>query len=127
MAEYAGLLIFPVRVCTWSAMSRHIRPVSIDASLDAAAWRELQTLVGIVLIVALGYALWRTRKRSAIFLLLLLLWSAYLPVSGLITLNATVAEHWLYLPSAFLVSRGDDRLSIRQAGIRCAAISQVFA
>ena len=26
----------------------------------------------------------------------------YLPVSGIILLNATVAEHWLYLPSAFL-------------------------
>jgi Flp pilus assembly protein TadD len=28
---------------------------------------------------------------------------AYLPVSNLITLNATVAEHWLYLPSVGLI------------------------
>ncbi len=27
---------------------------------------------------------------------------SYLPISGLVSLNATVAEHWLYLPSAFL-------------------------
>jgi Tfp pilus assembly protein PilF len=27
---------------------------------------------------------------------------AYLPVSNLFSLNATVAEHWLYVPSAFL-------------------------
>ena len=39
-------------------------------------------------------------RPSSLPLLLALV--AYLPVSGLITLNATVAEHWLYLPSAFL-------------------------
>lgn len=27
---------------------------------------------------------------------------AYLPISGIVALNATVAEHWFYLPSAFL-------------------------
>ncbi|MEO6970788.1 MAG: tetratricopeptide repeat protein, partial [Chthoniobacterales bacterium] len=47
-------------------------------------------------------ALWRARGRPAIFMPVLLALVAYLPVSGLIPLNATVAEHWLYLPSAFL-------------------------
>src|SRR5262249_2108004 len=27
---------------------------------------------------------------------------SYLPVSGIISLNATAAEHWIYLPCAFL-------------------------
>ena len=101
VAEYAGLLICPLRLHMERDVETHPSGWD-DASLNAAAWRELQTLVGILLIVAWGYALWRTQKRPAIFLLLLLALVAYLPVSGLITLNAMVAEHWLYLPSAFL-------------------------
>ena len=72
------------------------------ASMNAASWRELQTLLGLVLIAAAGYAIWRARARPAIFLPLLLAMACYLPVSGVIPLNATMAEHWLYLPSAFL-------------------------
>lgn len=101
VAEYAGLLVCPLRLHMERDVETHPSGFD-DASLNAAAGRELQTLVGIILIVAWGYALWRTRKRFAIFLSLLLALVAYLPVSGVITLNATVAEHWLYLPSAFL-------------------------
>ena len=50
------------------------------------------------------------RRRPAIFLPLLLAVALYLPVSGLVTLNATVAEHWLYLPSAFLFLGRSGRL-----------------
>jgi tetratricopeptide (TPR) repeat protein len=72
------------------------------ASMGAASMRELQTLLGVLLIAAVAFALWRARRRSAIFLPLLFAVVCYLPISGLLTLNATVAEHWLYLPSAFL-------------------------
>ncbi|HEY1582827.1 MAG TPA: tetratricopeptide repeat protein [Chthoniobacterales bacterium] len=101
VAEYAGLLIFPWRL----HMERDVetRPSGFaTASLNAASWRELQTLLGFVVIAAVIFALWRSRKRPAIFLPLFLTIVCYLPVSGLVTLNATVAEHWLYLPSAFL-------------------------
>jgi tetratricopeptide (TPR) repeat protein len=74
-----------------------------DASTTAAAWRELQTLLGIVLMAALAYWMIRAYKRdSAVFTCLILFAVSYLPVSGIVELNATVAEHWLYLPSAFL-------------------------
>jgi tetratricopeptide (TPR) repeat protein len=74
-----------------------------DASLTGAAWRELQTLLGVILIAAAIYWLIRSRRRDpAIFACLILALIVYLPVSGIFPLNATVAEHWLYLPSAFL-------------------------
>ena len=101
LAEYAGLLVLPLRLHMDRDVETHPFGL-VSASLETAAWRELQTLLGIVLIAAAGYVLWRTRKRPAIFFPLLLGVVSYLPVSGLVTLNATVAEHWLYLPSAFL-------------------------
>jgi tetratricopeptide (TPR) repeat protein len=101
VAEYAGLLIFPWRLHMERDVATH--PFGFaPASLDLASWRELQTLLGCVLIAAALYGLWRTRKRPAIFYPLLFAIICYLPVSGLVPLNATVAEHWLYLPSAFL-------------------------
>ncbi|HEY1769707.1 MAG TPA: tetratricopeptide repeat protein [Chthoniobacterales bacterium] len=101
VAEYAGLLVLPWRLHLDRDVETH--PFGfVPASLDAAAWRELQTLLGILLVAAAIYALWRARKRPAVFLPLLLAAISYLPVSGIVELNATVAEHWLYLPSAFL-------------------------
>jgi tetratricopeptide (TPR) repeat protein len=45
----------------------------------------------------------RARKRNpAVFIALLFALIAYLPVSGVFSLNATAAEHWIYLPTAFL-------------------------
>jgi tetratricopeptide (TPR) repeat protein len=101
VAEYTGLLILP-----WHLhMERDVAPHPFGfapASLEAASWRELQTLLGLILIAAAAWALWRLRRRREIFLPLLFSLVCYLPMSGMIPLNATVAEHWLYLPSAFL-------------------------
>lgn len=102
VAEYAGLIVFP-----WNLhMDRDVesQPSGFgDASLAHAAWRELQTLLGLVLIGGYFYWLWRARRRNpAVFACLVCAFITYLPVSGLVTLNATVAEHWIYLPSAFL-------------------------
>ncbi|HEY2798976.1 MAG TPA: tetratricopeptide repeat protein [Chthoniobacterales bacterium] len=105
VAEYAGLLVLPLHLHMDRDVETH--PFGFTkASLDVAAWRELQTLLGILLITGALYILWRSRKRPAIFLPLLLAALSYLPVSGLVSLNATVAEHWLYLPSAFLFLAG---------------------
>jgi protein O-mannosyl-transferase len=101
VAEYAGLLLLPLHL----HMERTVetQPTGFTpASMNAASWRELQTLLGLLLIAAGATALWRSRRQPAIFLPLLLAAVSYLPVSGLITLNPTVAEHWLYLPGAFL-------------------------
>jgi len=102
VAEYAGLVVFP-----WNLhMDRNVETQPIDsseASLAHAAWRELQTLLGVVLIAAYFYWLWRSRKRSpVVFACLLSGLITYLPVSGIVALNANAAEHWIYLPTAFL-------------------------
>jgi tetratricopeptide (TPR) repeat protein len=101
VAEYAGVLLFPWSLHMERDIATHPNGYG-PASLDAAAWRELQTLLGLLLVAAAAYIFWRSRRSAAIFLPLLLALVCYLPISGLITLNATVAEHWLYLPSAFL-------------------------
>ncbi len=101
VAEYAGLLVFPARL----HMERDVetRPDGYDPeSMTAASWRELQTLLGLLVIAAAVFLLWRARRRPAIALPLFLALICYLPISGLVTLNANLAEHWLYLPSAFL-------------------------
>ena len=102
VAEYAGLILFPLNL----HMDRDVetQPSGFnEASLTHAAWRELQTLLGLILIAAFFYWMLRARKRNrAVFILLLFTLIAYLPVSGIIALNANAAEHWIYLPSAFL-------------------------
>ncbi len=102
VAEYAGLIVFPLNL----HMDRDVetQPSGFsEASLAHAAWRELQTLLGLILIAAFFYWMLQARKRNpTVFIALLFALIAYLPISGVITLNATAAEHWIYLPSAFL-------------------------
>lgn len=101
VAEYAGLVVFPLNL----HMDRDVEtnPQGFEkASVTAAAWRELQTLLGIILLTLLIYWLFRARRRNPpVFALLVLSILAYLPISGIFSLNATVAEHWLYVPTAF--------------------------
>jgi tetratricopeptide (TPR) repeat protein len=102
VAEYTGLLVFPAHLHMERDVESHPFGES-DASVRGAAWRELQTLAGIVLIAAAIYWLVRSRKRDpVVFACLVLAVLAYAPVSGAFSLNATIAEHWLYLPAAFL-------------------------
>jgi tetratricopeptide (TPR) repeat protein len=102
VAEYAGLVLLPLNL----HMDRDVesRPNGFnDISMSTVAWRELQTLLGLLLVAALVYWMVRARRRNpAVFGSLLLAALTYLPISGIVALNGTVAEHWLYLPSAFL-------------------------
>ena len=101
-AEYADLIVFPLNLHMDRSIETQPSGFS-DASLTAAAWRELQTLLGILLIVAAAYWMIRARKRNpAVFSCLVLAGISYLPFSGILIWNASVAEHWLYLPTAFL-------------------------
>ncbi len=102
VAEYAGVLVFPWHLRMERDVATQPRG-SQEVRMDTAAWRELQTLLGLILCTAFAYFLWRFRRQRAVFLPLILAATCYLPISGLISLNATVAEHWLYLPSAFLI------------------------
>jgi protein O-mannosyl-transferase len=101
-AEYAGLILLPINL----HMERDVetRPEGTDAAkANGASWRELQTLLGILLVGGTVYWLMRSRKQdAAICSCLVLAAIAYLPVSGIFPLNATIAEHWIYLPMAFL-------------------------
>ena len=102
IAEYAGLLIAPLNL----HMERDVstRPqATVEATLRHARRREYQTLAGVLLLI--GLLAWARRARRLDPLIPLALGAflvAYLPISNLISLNATVAEHWLYVPSAFL-------------------------
>jgi protein O-mannosyl-transferase len=113
-AEYTGLLLLPANL----HMDRDVesRPSGpSDASVRGAAWRELQTLGGIILIAAAVYWLIRSRKKDpVVFEFLFLAALAYLPISGVFPLNATIAEHWLYLPAAFLVLAATVAISRRE-------------
>jgi tetratricopeptide (TPR) repeat protein len=101
-AEYTYLIFAPVNLHMERDVETH--PTGFNnESLTNASWREFETLAGIVLIATFIYWLLRERKRDpAVFACLVLALIAYLPISGAIPLNASIAEHWLYLPSAFL-------------------------
>jgi tetratricopeptide (TPR) repeat protein len=101
-AEYTGLILFPVHLHMDRDVESHPSGPN-EASLTGAAWRELQTLLGVILIGAAFFWLIRSRGRDpAVFACLLLALIAYIPMSGAFPLNATIAEHWIYLPTAFL-------------------------
>ncbi|PYI94703.1 MAG: hypothetical protein DME97_00310 [Verrucomicrobia bacterium] len=104
LGDYGRLMVWPVNL----HMERTVfEPESLQtgASWRKAAAVEYLSIAGLV--VAAGLALAAARKGpahgirsfgAAWFLL------SYLPTSNLFELNATIAEHWLYLPSVgFLI------------------------
>jgi protein O-mannosyl-transferase len=101
VAEYAGLILAPVNL----RMERDVSSgVGVPTDRDAHAQRrEWQTILGAALIAG-GFVWWRwARRRTPVAALALIAGLiAYLPVSNLFALNASVAEHWLYVPLAFL-------------------------
>ena len=101
VAEYAGLVLAPVNLRMERDVSSAVGPPS---ERDANAQRrEWQTLLGAALIV--GLAIWWgwSRRRAPVAALALIAGlAAYLPVSNVFALNASVAEHWLYVPLAFV-------------------------
>ena len=102
VAEYTGLLILPVNLHVERDVTASFTH-NLYNDTGASAARELQTLVGVA--ISTGVLIWlaRSRRRDrAIFALLVCAIAAYFPVSGLMRLNASVAEHWVYVPSAFL-------------------------
>lgn len=102
VAEYAGLLVAPVDL----HMERDVRnrnDIQPDSS-RALDWKKYQTLLGVMLLGL--FMLWcrRAWHGDRLILQALILFAlAYLPISNLLPLNASIAEHWLYVPSAFLL------------------------
>jgi Flp pilus assembly protein TadD len=102
LGDYGQLMVFP-----WNLhMERTVRFTEV-AAMD---WRALLashylSFIGVLVATVLLYGALRKGKAQPIRILGMAWFIlAYLPVSNLFPLNATVAEHWLYLPSVgFLI------------------------
>lgn len=88
VAEYTGLLAAPVNL----RMERDVR--------EPSPWNGSKTVAGGILLLGIAAWFWKAERRTRACLLAA--GAAYLPVSNLLALNATAAEHWVYVPSAFL-------------------------
>ena len=101
VAEYAGLILAPVNLRMERDVGSGVGPPAERGAI--AARNEWQTMIGMAHIA--GAVLWWqwSRRRAPIAALALIAGLvAYLPVSNVFALNASVAEHWLYVPLAFL-------------------------
>ncbi|MEP6937833.1 MAG: tetratricopeptide repeat protein [Chthoniobacterales bacterium] len=104
LGDYGRLIVYPAHL----HMERSVlEPANYRSS---QSWKESATAeylsVGGLAILAAFAAGSLPRGEGATIRLFGAAWfaMAYLPVSNLIELNATVAEHWLYLPSVgFLI------------------------
>ena len=101
-AEYAELLLAPRTL----RMERDITPGRQDltrASGRRAFFIRAQTWVGAAVLAGIIGWWWWARRRAPVGALALVAAAiAYVPISNVFSLNATAAEHWLYVPSAFL-------------------------
>jgi Flp pilus assembly protein TadD len=102
-AEYAGLFLAPIHL----HMERDVLPFGrgdLATTIHIARNREFQTLLGAILIAGFVFWMrWARRRDQTVFVGLVCFVIAYLPICGLFSLNASVAEHWLYVPGAFLI------------------------
>ena len=104
LGDYGRLMIFPVNL----HMERTVfDPVSYRSRADWQSGIETEYLSILGLLVFAAFALGSTKRgRGQLMRIFGAGWflAAYLPISNIFSLNATVAEHWLYLPSVgFLI------------------------
>ncbi|MBV9008528.1 MAG: hypothetical protein JO354_05080 [Verrucomicrobia bacterium] len=123
LAEYSGLLVLPLHLHMERDVESHPSGLN-EASLRANSWRELETIGGMLLFAGLLVWMLRSFQRNpAVFALLVFAAIAYVPVSGIFALNATMAEHWIYVPSALLLLAIGAQLSALHLGKRLGYIS----
>lgn len=104
LGDYGRLMIFPTNL----HMERNVfdpAPLRNNASWRAASTVEYLSVAGVLVLAAfVAGAFWRGRGQRVRILGVSWFVLTYLPTSNLFDLNATVAEHWLYLPSVgFLI------------------------
>jgi Flp pilus assembly protein TadD len=108
LGDYGRLLVFPSNL----HMERTVfNPFAYRSNSD---WRnrvasEYLSILGLIVLAALVVSCadggrGKVMRRFGAFWFL----AAYLPISNVVQLNATVAEHWLYLPSVgfFILAAG---------------------
>jgi tetratricopeptide (TPR) repeat protein len=103
LGDYTRLMVFPANL----HMERTVvEPVSWRSNAD---WRntisvEYLSILGLICFAVFVYGASRRGpgQRARIFGACWF-FAAYLPISNIAQLNATVAEHWLYLPSVGLL------------------------
>ncbi len=111
IAEYASLFVAPHSLHMERDVSTNPVSVSTNSAANYAAnlqngrMREAQTLAGLCIAAGLVWW-WRRARKFAPNAALALACAAvtWLPISNVFPLNATIAEHWLYVPSAFLLA-----------------------
>jgi tetratricopeptide (TPR) repeat protein len=104
LGDYGRLMVFPSNL----HMERSI--FDPDNYRDRQSWRrsagsEYLSIIGLIVLIGFAYGCAKPGNGRAMRILgAVWLFAAYLPVSNIVQLNATVAEHWLYLPSVgFLI------------------------
>jgi protein O-mannosyl-transferase len=99
LGDYARVLLFPSNL----HMERTIfngPAFQSEPGREAALALEYLSILGVTVVASLATALFwrgpaqRVRVFGAAWFII-----AFLPISNIVDLNATVAEHWLYLPS----------------------------
>jgi tetratricopeptide (TPR) repeat protein len=130
LGDYTRLMFYPGNL--------HMERTILDASLykDNTSWRgaagiEYLSLLGLGTLAALVAGCFHPGNgRSLRIFGAGWFFAGYLPISNLISLNATVAEHWLYLPSVgFLIFLAgcviDLPVRFRQASIAFACLALI--
>jgi tetratricopeptide (TPR) repeat protein len=123
LGDYGRLMLWPSNL----HMERTV--FDPDSLQSSAGWRqevgvEYLSIAGLLVAAALILGICRkgraqpVRVFGALWFLV-----AYLPISNLISLNATVAEHWLYLPSVgFLIFAVGCCLELPRKGMSFASL-----
>jgi Flp pilus assembly protein TadD len=104
LGDYARLMIFPANL--------HMERTVVDSATwrTNADWRnaiaaEYLSILGLITLALFVYGVCRQGRGQHVRIFgAAWFFVGYLPISNLFQLNATVAEHWLYLPSVgFLI------------------------
>jgi len=103
LGDYGRIMVFPGNL----HMERSVfDPTAYRSHAD---WRQAITteylsILGLVLLAGFAFGcLKKGRGQAARIFGMSWFLAAYLPISNIVRLNATVAEHWLYLPSVGLL------------------------
>ena len=99
LGDYGRLMVFPGNLHMERTVFQCLRIASDKGRADAIQFEYL-SLLGLALLATLIFLCTRRGEgqRMRIFGAAWFI-MAYLPTSNVVELNATVAEHWLYLPS----------------------------